>query len=381
MSSTFQYVEWQHNEQVFKYRWYSEAENLPPSKLLLIDDTITANKSLEYARQGIGMIWVGDYQNGRNLLKALVRRLDRPAREGSIKKELTPIERFAAHRLQQKNRAELLGKVLIALTKDFAIELKSGQDVVGACTEVLGKVDEGVLMPLKQLLALVSAHEWRKKQISLPFLHKKITPHFGVFSPVRGEYLELVQSAKLPEPCELAFDIGTGTGVLAILLAQKGIPRIIASDIDQRAIECAQANIVSLGLEKRIDLVQTDLFPPNMANLIICNPPWLPGEPSSSIENAVFDPNSKFLKGFLLGARNHLQGRGQVWLILSDLAEHLGLRTRESLMEWIATGGLSVINRLDIKAKHPKSKNVDDPLYFARVKEITSLWILESNSN
>ena len=164
-------------------------------------------------------------------------------------------------------------------------------------------------------------------------------------------------------------------------MAQKGIPRIIASDIDQRAIECAQANIVSLGLEKRIDLVQTDLFPPNMANLIICNPPWLPGEPSSSIENAVFDPNSKFLKGFLLGARNHLQGRGQVWLILSDLAEHLGLRTRESLMEWIATGGLSVINRLDIKAKHPKSKNVDDPLYFARVKEITSLWILESNSN
>ena len=68
---------------------------------------------------------------------------------------------------------------------------------------------------------------------------------------------------------------------------------------------------------------------------------------------------------------------GQVWLILSDLAEHLGLRTSEDLALWIAKGGLSVFTRIDIKARHPKTKNADDPLHFARVKETTSLWILE----
>ena len=377
MSPQFQYVEWQQNDKNFKYRWYSEAESSPPSELLLIDDTITAKQALENARQGIGMLWVGDYQNGRNLLQALARRIDKPARVGALKKELEPSLRFANHRQQQKTRAELLGKILIALNENFVIELRRGQEVFLACREVLGEITEGIVMPLKQLLAIVSAHEWRKKGVFLPSIQDKITPHFGVFSPVRGEYLELVNAAKLPQECDLAFDIGTGTGILSIALAKKGVPKIVATDIDQRAIACAQENITKLGMQDKIELIQSSLFPQGKANLIICNPPWLPGQPSSSIENAIFDVDSKFLKDFLLHSREHLHENGQVWLILSDLAEHLGLRTSEDLALWIAKGGLSVFTRIDIKARHPKTKNADDPLHFARVKETTSLWILE----
>jgi methylase of polypeptide subunit release factors len=377
MSPLFQYVEWQQNDKNFKYRWYSEAESSPPSELLLIDDTITAKQALENARQGIGMLWVGDYQNGRNLLQALARRIDKPPRVGALKKELEPSLRFANHRQKQKTRAELLGKILIALNENFVIELRRGQEVFLACREVLGEITEGIVMPLKQLLAIVSAHEWRKKGVFLPSIQGKITPHFGVFSPVRGEYLELVSTAKLPQECNLAFDIGTGTGVLSIALAKRGVPKIVATDIDQRAIACAQENITKLGMQDKIELIQSSLFPQGKANLIICNPPWLPGQPSSSIENAIFDVDSKFLKDFLLHSREHLHENGQVWLILSDLAEHLGLRTSEDLALWIAKGGLSVFTRIDIKARHPKTKNADDPLHFARVKETTSLWILE----
>ena len=377
MSPQFQYVEWQQNDKNFKYRWYSEAESSPPSELLLIDDTITAKQALENARQGIGMLWVGDYQNGRNLLQALARRIDKPPRVGALKKELESSLRFANHRQQQKTRAELLGKILIALNENFVIKLRRGQDVSLACTEVLGEITEGIVMPLKQLLAIVSAHEWRKKGVFLPSIQEKITPHFGVFSPVRGEYLELVSTAKLPQECDLAFDIGTGTGVLSIALAKRGVPKIFATDIDQRAIACAQENITKLGMQDKIELIQSSLFPQGKANLIICNPPWLPGQASSSIENAIFDVDSKFLKDFLLHSREHLHENGQVWLILSDLAEHLGLRTSQELAQWIAKGGLSVFNTMDIKAKHPKTKNADDPLHFARVKETTSLWILK----
>ena len=168
MSPQFQYVEWQQNDKNFKYRWYSEAESSPPSELLLIDDTITAKQALENARQGIGMLWVGDYQNGRNLLQALARRIDKPPRVGALKKELESSLRFANHRQQQKTRAELLGKILIALNENFVIKLRRGQDVSLACTEVLGEITEGIVMPLKQLLAIVSAHEWRKKGVFLP---------------------------------------------------------------------------------------------------------------------------------------------------------------------------------------------------------------------
>jgi prophage antirepressor-like protein len=82
------------------------------------------------------------------------------------------------------------------------------------------------------------------------------------------------------------------------------------------------------------------------------------------------------LRGFLSGLREHLTPDGEGWLILSDLAEHLGLRTREELMGWISEAGLQVLGRSDIKPRHGKATDETDPLHAARAKEVTSLWRL-----
>jgi hypothetical protein len=82
------------------------------------------------------------------------------------------------------------------------------------------------------------------------------------------------------------------------------------------------------------------------------------------------------LRGFLSGLAAHLAPGGEGWLILSDLAEHLGLRTRDTLLGWIAAGGLAVHGRLDIAPRHPKATDPDDPLAAARAREVTSLWRL-----
>jgi hypothetical protein len=63
-------------------------------------------------------------------------------------------------------------------------------------------------------------------------------------------------------------------------------------------------------------------------------------------------------------------------LILSDLAEHLGLRTREALLGWIADAGLQVLGRMDVKPEHAKAQDASDPLHAARSAEVTSLWRL-----
>jgi hypothetical protein len=90
----------------------------------------------------------------------------------------------------------------------------------------------------------------------------------------------------------------------------------------------------------------------------------------------VYDPDSRMLKGFLAGLAAHLTPSGEGWLILSDLAERLGLRSREQLLGWIEAAGLSVRERLDIRPRHPKAVDTSDPLHAARSKEITSLWRL-----
>jgi hypothetical protein len=102
----------------------------------------------------------------------------------------------------------------------------------------------------------------------------------------------------------------------------------------------------------------------------------VPAKPSAPIEYAVYDPDSRMLKGFLSGLREHLSEGGEGWLILSDLAEHLGLRSREELLGWVQAAGLQVLGRLDAKPHHPKASDPNDPLHQARSKEVTSLWRL-----
>ena len=173
-------------------------------------------------------------------------------------------------------------------------------------------------------------------------------------------------------------DIGVGTGVLSAVLARRGAQRIVATDLSERALACAQDNLQRLGLQNQVQLQQTDLFPEGQAALIVCNPPWLPARPTSSLEQAVYDEGCQMLKGFLSGLAEHLSPGGEGWLILSDIAEHLGLRSRDELLGWIAQAGLKVLGRHDARPTHAKAQDATDPLHQARSREITSLWRLSA---
>ena len=186
----------------------------------------------------------------------------------------------------------------------------------------------------------------------------------------------LFRSPSVCTLASLAFDIGTGTGVLAAVLARRGIERVVATDLDPRALACARENLRQLGLIERIDVVQADLFPEGRAALVVCNPPWIPARPSSPMENGIYDPESRMLRGFLAKLPEHLAPGGEGWLILSDLAEHLGLRTRAQLLEEFEAAGLRVVARHDVPPRHPRAADKTDALYQARAAEITSLWRL-----
>jgi methylase of polypeptide subunit release factors len=188
----------------------------------------------------------------------------------------------------------------------------------------------------------------------------------------------LLANAPLPSR-ELAFDIGTGTGVIAALLAKRGVKKIIATDQDPRALTCAKENIIRLGYQQQVSVKQADMFPEGKAPLIVCNPPWLPAKPSSPIEYAVYDPNSRMLMAFLNGLKNHLTPEGEGWLIMSNFAENLGLRTKDEFQNAIAHAGLVVEEKIDITPKHGKVMVQTDRLHQARKAEITSLWRLKAN--
>jgi methylase of polypeptide subunit release factors len=377
-------IHWIENGEERSARWRSESGWPAPKKVVLADDTMNADTAYRLALEGTGLLWRGDFQNARQLVQALVRRIEHKggrsksskARAKATAKPATLTEQFHRHRLAQLQRARLLAMLLIPFGADYAIPLRRAPEVKEACTEAYGPPAEAFVASLRELLGLIGAHEWRRKGVFIPALDERIHPWYGVFSPVRGEYVELVAQAPLPAGATLAFDIGAGTGVLSAVLAHRGLRRVVATDMDERALGCARANIGRLGLDAQVELLHADLFPEGRAHLVVCNPPWLPGKPSSAIEYAIYDPDSRMLRGFLAGLKEHLLEGGEGWLILSDLAEHLGLRSREQLLGWIAAAGLEVAGRHDIRPVHPKASDPDDPLAAARVLEVTSLWRL-----
>jgi len=372
-------LEWTEGGEQRSIRWRSEAGVTAPKRVQPVDDTLTADAAYRLASEGCGLLWRSDFHNARQLLQAMARRADRKPRNGPPPPESAK-EAFNLHRQAQGQRSRVLGKLLVELDGDYRIDLPRAPDLREACAQAWGPSDgHPAVASLRELLGMVGAYEWRKKGVEIPALgappDNRIHPHYGVFSPVRGEYLDLVAKAPLPSK-DLAFDIGTGTGVLAAILARRGVRRIVATDQDPRALACARENIARLGCDKQVEVLQADLFPPERAPLVVCNPPWLPARPSSPLEHAIYDEDSRMLRGFLGGLAAHLAPQGEGWLILSDLAEHLGLRTREELMSLIASAGLRVLAREDIRPRHPKAADASDPLHAARSREVTSLWRL-----
>ena len=368
--------------------WRMDSGAVMPKTVVLADDTLTADSAYRLACAGTGLLWRSDFQNARQLLQAMARRMDQPKKTrakkatGDASPAPVPGAAFHAHRLAQSQRNRVLNSILVELEGDYGMALRRAPDVRQACVQAFGPAQgQASVISLRSLQGAVGAFEWRKNGVEVPGMGEalRIYPHYGVFSPVRGEYVDLVAQAPLPEALRkqsLAFDVGVGTGVLSAVLARRGVEQIVGTDLSERAVACARDNLQRLGLQNQIQLVHTHLFPTGQAPLVVCNPPWLPARPVGLLDQAVYDEGSQMLKGFLAGLREHLCEGGEGWLVLSDLAEHLGLRSREALLGWIADAGLVVLGRLDAKPAHAKAQDSTDPLYAARSAEVTSLWRL-----
>ena len=402
-----QYVQWQENkdgnETLHQARWLSESNHMPPARIVLIDDKTTADEAYRLACEGTSLLWRGDFHNARQLLQALKRRIERTnerseqrkmkkAANKSAKSNKTAVESsetpkdipnlFHQQRQIQAQRSRILSRLLLELDSDYVSHLRRSPDVSAAYTAAFGQLDkaadESCVLSFRDLQGALGAAQWREKGVSIKNLGLSIYPHYGVFAPTRHEYVQLLLDAPLPAVHDVAYDIGTGTGLLAIILAQRGVKQVIATDLNPRALACANENFTRQVLAN-VQLQQADLYPTDapLANLIVCNPPWLPAKPSSPLEYAVYDANSAMLRGLLQGAKSHLAKQGEIWLILSDLAEHLQLRTRDELLGWFADSDLAVKYRLDTKPKHGRSQDDTDPLFAARSAEVTSLWCLQ----
>lgn len=302
------------------FRWMSESATPAPTKLLPVGDALSATEALKSARRGDFLLYEGDFHNAKQLLGAMGRRLARPAKTSSA------LEAFRAERRARALEHDTLGRLVVALDGAYRLALPRAPDVALACRQVWGPSDgQPTVVALKTLLGMLGAAEWRKKGLPVPGLSRPLTTHYGVYLPTRTDYVELLR--KLPGvKGARCFDLGTGTGVLALLLLELGAASVVGTDVEPRAVACAKENAERFVVADRFTVEERALYPDGQADLVVCNPPWLPEAPKNRVDRAVFDEGGQMLEGFLAGLAAHLAPGRRGVLLLSDLAELLGLR-------------------------------------------------------
>jgi release factor glutamine methyltransferase len=151
----------------------------------------------------------------------------------------------------------------------------------------------------------------------------------GVFHPGRhwtSPFLAwgLRQPGVVP-PGGSVLDLGTGSGLAALVAAEAGAGRVVATDLSPAAVRCAAVNIAQAGLADRVVVRQGDLFAPvtgERFDLIISNPPYLRGVPLTLAEHAYLGGSHyEWLDRFAAEAADYLTPRGRVLVVLGDAAD------------------------------------------------------------
>jgi methylase of polypeptide subunit release factors len=148
-----------------------------------------------------------------------------------------------------------------------------------------------------------------------------------VFCPTLTNASPLLLSAVDFRPNELVLDAFAGSGAFGVIAALHG-SRAVAFDISAHAVACAKRNVernhVAHRVEVREGAIQSCIAKDEQFDLVIANPPLLPGKPLKQLEVALFDPRLEATLRFIKSLRHNLKADGRCYLLTSDVFARYG---------------------------------------------------------
>ncbi len=147
-----------------------------------------------------------------------------------------------------------------------------------------------------------------------------------VYEPAEDTFLA-VDQIKVSEK-DIVLDVGTGCGILAVLVARKA-KRVVAVDVNPHAIECAKRNAENNGVKDVIEFRLGDLFesikPDERFSLLLFNSPYLPSESEEDSwigKSWAGGRNGRaVIDRFIADAPSFLEEDGKIFLVQSSLSD------------------------------------------------------------
>lgn len=163
----------------------------------------------------------------------------------------------------------------------------------------------------------------------------KVSPSVLIPRPETEELVQRISTSMPKENTTRVWDIGTGSGCIAIALAKQfSNAEVIAFDVSEEALQIAKENAESNGA--KVTFVHDDVMNPTSdyfnqpVDLVVSNPPYVCDSERAAMEanvldwepeKALFVPDDdplRFYRQILALAKNQLNPDGQVWLEINE---------------------------------------------------------------
>lgn len=284
---------------------------------------------------------------------------------------MPPLPPSAPHheRQRQRQRLRAAGLRLLAPIAEHRLAL-NGASPIGFLKELYPELSSFYL-PLLQVQELHGAFTRYTEGVRLAVLGHAVHPYYGTYAPTRTEHLELFATwlRQYTGPRTRAIDVGTGCGVLALLLARAGFNQVVATDLNPNAVESVRRELPRLPgpppIEpRRCDLLGDDRTP---TDLIVFNPPWIQGKAESLVESALyFEPG--LFERFFDQSLAALTPGGRLVLVFSTVLQLVRPDAPHPIAAELARGRLVEVQRLTRKVKPQADRR--------RTREVVEIWEL-----
>ena len=163
----------------------------------------------------------------------------------------------------------------------------------------------------------------------------KVSPAVLIPRPETEELVQKISTSLPKEKTIRIWDIGTGSGCIAIALAKRFVnAEVIAFDVSEEALQIAKENAESNGA--KVTFVHDDVLNPTSdyfnqpVDLVVSNPPYVCDSERASMEanvldwepeKALFVPDDdplRFYRQILALAKTQLTPDGQVWFEINE---------------------------------------------------------------
>lgn len=265
---------------------------------------------------------------------------------------------------------------LLVRIRSNKIDLGKAPDI-GWLTRLYPDVRDFVL-PFPEVQGLNSAWQWRLRGLAIEGLRQRIHPFYGTYFPTRFDHLALFDEwlTKHPLTDELFVDVGVGAGILTLMILERSAARGYATDINPNAIESTRIELKRAGFTDRAQLETADLFGAlqSPAKLIVFNPPWLPGQSTGPLDQAIYFDDDLFER-FFAAASTHLAADGQLVLLFSNLSKLNSMGARHPVRAELADHRrFQLVERLTKTVKAGSKKTKRSTAH--RAEEEVELWVL-----